>query len=69
MTAARFDGLGVVPQLVVSAGQRGKPDEQARIAGAKSDALFRLLDRLFRADRAIEVHLAEQNVGRRQSSD
>jgi len=58
-----FNGLGVAPQLIMRSGQRGQPDEQARIARAEENPLFGQRDRILRTG-AIEIHLTEENMGR-----
>ena len=59
---AGLNGLGIVPQLVVRAGEGGKPAVQARISGAEPDPGFGQLDRLCPPP-DVNVHLSEHNMG------
>src|SRR5262249_2652215 len=57
----RFDGLPIVPHLVVRSGQCREPDEQTGITGTEPDALFCSPDRLFPPP-SVKVHLCQKHV-------
>ena len=51
-------------ELIVSGGERGKPDVHARVRRAETDRLLHERDRLFRPAAIIEQVVAEDRVGR-----